>query len=133
MRTAVDTSVLLDLLSPDEAAAERSDVALQGAASVGELIVCDLVLAELGPALGGRSVGEFARDWQLRYTPCTLEVAELAARHFAEYLARGGKRGRVVADFLIGAHAKLLADRLLTADSGFRRDYFADLPLIAPQ
>jgi predicted nucleic acid-binding protein len=68
----------------------------------------------------------------LRFVPCTLEVAELAARHFAEYLERGGRRGRVVADFLIGAHAKLLADRLLTTDLGFRRDYFADLTLILP-
>ena len=132
MKTAVDTSVLLDLLSPDPMVAERSDLALQDAADAGELIVCDLVLAELGPALSGQAVGEFARDWQLQFEPGTLEVAELAARHFAEYLARGGKRGRVVADFLIGAHAKLLADRLLTTDSGFRRDYFTDLTLIVP-
>lgn len=132
MKTAVDTSVLLDLLSPDPRVAERSDLALQAAGDAGGLIVCDVVLAELGPALNGQAVGEFARDWQLQFVPGTLEVAELAARHFAEYLARGGKRGRVVADFLIGAHAELLADRLLTTDSGFRRDYFTDLTLIAP-
>src|SRR5438128_2372931 len=130
MKTAVDTSVLLDLLSPDPVVAERSDLALQEAAEAGELIVCDLVLAELGPALSGQALGEFARDWQLQFVPGTLEVAELAARHFAEYLGRGGKRGRVVADFLIGAHATLLADRLPTTDLGFRRDYFADLTLI---
>ena len=117
-----DTSVLLDLLSPDPVVAERSDLALQEAVDAGELIVCDLVLAELGPALSDQAVSEFARDWQLQFVPGTLEVAELAARHFAEYLGRGGKRGRVVADFLIGAHAKLLADRLLTTDLGFRRD-----------
>jgi hypothetical protein len=132
MKTAVDTSVLLDLLSPDPMIAERSDLALQAGIEDGGLIVCDCVLAELGPALSGQAVGEFARDWQLQFVPGTLEVAELAARHFAEYLARGGKRGRVVADFLIGAHAKLLAGRLLTTDSGFRRDYFADLALIVP-
>ncbi len=133
MKTAVDTSVLLDLSSPDELTAARSDPALQEAASRGELIVCDLVLVELGPALApGASLHEFVRDWHLEFVPATLEVVELAAAHFAEYLARGGKRGRVVADFLIGAHAKVLADRLLTADAGFRRDYFGDLTLVAP-
>jgi len=75
---------------------------------------------------------EFAQDWGLIYVPATLEVAELAAKYFGQYLIRGGKRGRIVADFLIGAHATLLADRLLTTDLEYRRDYFADLELIFP-
>jgi predicted nucleic acid-binding protein len=132
MKTSVDTSVLLNLFSPDPSVAERSDLALQDAAGLGELIVCEVVLAELCPALADQSVGEFMRDWQLEFVPATLEVAELAGRHFAEYLERGGKRGRVVADFLIGAHAKIQADRLLTTDAGFRRDYFTDLTIVAP-
>lgn len=132
MRTAVDTSVLLDLLSPNLEISARSESALHEALGLGELIVCEVVIAELGPALMGRSLGEFMQDWGITFVPSTFEVAELAARAFKKYLSRGGRRGRVVADFLIGAHAKLLSDQLLTTDLGFQRDYFSGLRLRMP-
>ena len=47
-------------------------------------------------------------------------------------LHRGGKRGRVVPDFLIAAHAQQLADRLLARDRGYYRDYFKQLNLWEP-
>ena len=39
---------------------------------------------------------------------------------------------RPVADLLVGAHALLQADRLLTRDRGFYRDYFRGLKVIEP-
>jgi predicted nucleic acid-binding protein len=48
------------------------------------------------------------------------------------YRQAGGTRERVVADFLIGAHALARADRLLTRDRGFCRSYFAELAIIDP-
>ena len=51
---------------------------------------------------------------------------------FRVYLDRGGKRGRVVSDFLNAAHAQLVADRLLARDRGNYRDYFKHLDLWDP-
>jgi predicted nucleic acid-binding protein len=46
---------------------------------------------------------------------------------------RGGRRERVVADFLVGAHALLQCRGLITRDAGFFRDYFKGLKVIVPQ
>ena len=79
-----------------------------------------------------RQLTEFLRDWEIRFVPSSLESATLAAEIFRRYLTRGGRRGRIVPDFLIGAHAQLHADRLLARDRGFYRDYFAKLNLWDP-
>jgi predicted nucleic acid-binding protein len=61
----------------------------------------------------------FLADWNLVFLPSTQPVALLAGEMFRRYLDRGGKRGRVVPDFLIAAHAQQLADRLLARDRGY--------------
>ena len=40
---------------------------------------------------------------------------------------------RTVPDFLIGAHALLQCQGLITRDAGFYRDYFKGLKVIVPQ
>jgi len=47
-------------------------------------------------------------------------------------IRRQRDRDRIVADFLIGAHAKLQAEALLSRDRGFFHSHFKGLRLIDP-
>jgi predicted nucleic acid-binding protein len=132
MATAVDTSVLLDVLLADPQHAVRSESALRKAAAEGGLVICEVVIAEIVPILASASVHEFLADWNLVFLPSSAESAALAGQMFHRYLDRGGKRGRVVPDFLIAAHAQVHTGVLLARDRGYYRDYFQDLKLLDP-
>ena len=133
MITAIDSSVLLDVLCDDPAHADSSEKILRKAMAEGRLIICECVLAEIRPALSESDLREFLDEWRIDFIPSTRETALLAGGHFARYLGRGGKGGRVLPDFLIGAQAHLLADRLLARDRGYFRDYFKELRLMEIQ
>lgn len=133
MLTAVDSSVLLDVVTDSPSCADASERALRRTSAEGGLIVCECVLAEIRPAFAnGKEVEEFLTDWQLNFLPSSRESALLAGEIFAAYLKRRDEPGRIIADFLIGAHAKLHADRLLARDRGYLRDYFSRLKLLVP-
>lgn len=134
MRTAVDSSVLLDVLVADARFADSSEAALRRAAGEGALVVCECVLAEITPAVGASAVDEFLADWELAFVPSTLESAKLAGEMYESYLRRRPRPGgRVLPDYLVGAHAVCLADRLLARDRGYYRDYFKRLRMVEPQ
>jgi predicted nucleic acid-binding protein len=121
----------LDVLLDDPLYVEASEAALRDTAQNG-LVICEVVIAEIIPVLAGASIHEFLSDWQIKFVPSSVESAILAGEMFHVYLERGGKRGRVVPDFLIAAHAQIHADGLLARDRGYYRDYFQKLNLREP-
>src|ERR1039457_1563205 len=132
MPTAVDSSVLLDVLLADPHHAESSEAALREAMAQGGLVANEVVIAEVTPVLAGAAIHEFVFDWQIKFVPSSVDSATLAGEMFRVYLERGGKRRRVVPDFLIAAHAQLHAGGLLARDRGYYRDYFQKLNLRDP-
>ena len=133
MITAVDTNVLIDVLRPDPAFGPASAAALRAAIQRGGLIACEVVWAEVGSRFATPSATQDALG-RLGVGFSALEEADalVAGAMMAEYRRRGGSRDRVAADFLVGAHARGKADRLLTRDRGFFRSYFADLDIVDP-
>ena len=133
MTTAVDTSVVLDVITDDALHASASVEALRRARREGRLIACECVVAETRPALQSNSeLTEMLHDLGIEFVPGSEAAAAMAGQHFARYLERGGPAGRVVRDFLIGAHAQVHADRLLARDRGYLRDYFNELTVMEP-
>jgi predicted nucleic acid-binding protein len=131
MISALDSSVILDVLTADPQFADASEGLLRRAVTEGKLVVGECVLAEITPAFkDAEELKEFMADWGIEYIPSCQESAILAGRNFSRYLSRGGRSGRIVADFLIGAHAVLHADRLLARDRGYLRDYFSELKVL---
>ena len=133
MITAVDTSVLLDILLPDERFLSQSSRALEEATTAGSLVICDPVYAELCVHFEKQSeCDEFLEDNDIRTEPLSRPASFLASRMWRRYRQQGGKRKRILAEFLIGAHAQLHASRLLSRDRGFYRPMFPALPLVDP-
>lgn len=140
MRTAVDTNVFSALLSGDPDSAPEARVALGEAAGKGPLLVSPAVYAELVAGRDPEVVDTFFSDkgidvqWNLG-----ADVWRTAGACYGTYartrMQQGGNTGprRILADFLIGAHALHLAHALLTSDTSIYGTYFPELEIISPQ
>lgn len=133
MITAVDTNVLIDVLSADERFGQSSRDALADCLGGGTVVVCEVVWAETAASFPDVLSAEQAlSSLGARFSATNQLAAGHAAQAWRSYRRRGGSRQRVIADFLIGAHAGAQADRLLTRDRGFYRTYFAGVQLLDP-
>ena len=136
---AVDTSVLVDLLG-DEARAEAAEASLRDALSQGPVVACEVVISEVVAGFGRSSqLVDTLDEMGVVYSAMELRSAARAGemqRRYNERLRSDGRSPvspRTVPDFLIGAHALLQCQGLITRDAGFYRDYFKGLKLIVPK
>ena len=132
MITAIDTNILLDILVPNEKFYEASATVLQESAA-GSLVICDIVYAELCIHFESQQdCDDFLESNEIRVQALTREAHFLASRTWRTYRRQGGRRSRILADFLIGAHAHRQATRLASRDRGFYRKLFPTLDVIDP-
>jgi predicted nucleic acid-binding protein len=130
MITFVDTNVLLDVFLPDPEWGSKSKENLEIAFNQGALIVNEIIYSELSPQFPDKEMLEDAlRQLSIRMVSLDLEVAYQAGKKWQQYRKTVGKRNRVLADFLIGAHAAMRSEKLLTRDRGFYKTYFKELDI----
>lgn len=133
MITAVDTNVLLDVFGNDPRFVATSREALRSCIAQGSLVACHVVWTEIASFFASPEAAVSAMEQVgVEFDPLTRASSLRASTAWREYRRRGGRRTRVVADFLIGAHALTQAERLLTRDRGFYRAYFKRLVVLDP-
>ncbi|NIM99247.1 MAG: PIN domain-containing protein [candidate division Zixibacteria bacterium] len=131
MISAVDTNVLVDVFLPDKKHGEESARLLKSAYDEGALIICDIVYAELVPLFGDRGkLDDTLGTINVSLSSLNASIAFIAGERWGLYRESGGRRTRIITDFLIGAHAITTADRFLTRDRGFYKSYFPELKIL---
>ncbi|MGH9268347.1 MAG: type II toxin-antitoxin system VapC family toxin [Acidimicrobiales bacterium] len=132
--TLVDSNVLLDVLTEDEAWLEWSSGELVRAADAGPLYINPVIYAEvsmrfsriedLDDALPGADYERLDLPW---------EAAFLAGKAFLSYRRNRGTRTSTLPVFFIGAHAAVARLQLLTRDPSRYRTYFPTIALATPK
>jgi len=153
MITAVDTNVPLALLCGDDYA-DAAEAALRGAYQEGRVVITPVVYAELaadGQFGAVSDLDEFLADLSIQLVEPSREAVFRAGEKFQQYTDRRPDglqcpscgttqtarcedcdeeltpRQHVAADFLIGGHATIDADELLSFDAAFYGTYFPSL------
>jgi hypothetical protein len=152
MIAAIDTNILLDILIPDEAHSLSSKQLLDQCLEKGQLVICEVVYAELSSQFSPEmELRDFLLDTGIRLVPSSREALYSAGERWRKYARKRARkiqcpscgqrisipcpkchrivelRDRILADFIIGAHALLQAELLLTRDRGFYHTYFKEL------
>ncbi len=116
--------MLLDIIGADNLFGERSKNRLVRCAIEGILVINPIIYAEVGACIDSiEELDELLSVKLFRREPLPWDASYLAGRAFRRYRSRGGSKNRVLADFLIGAHAAVTKMSLITRDQGYSKQF----------
>lgn len=130
----LDTNTVIYLIEPSSSKHRWAVDAVKLAQDRSRLAVSAIVLGEL--AARPMAIDDISFILEMigaDAVPVSDRAAIQAGHAHARYRANGGKRERLLGDFLIGAHAVASDAALITADTGRYRTYFPELNLITPE
>jgi len=129
----IDTNILIDVYARDRIWEERSAAAIELAASREQLVINDVVYAELSPGFEQMKVLDdvLAQTHILRIAIPKFALF-LAGHAFRRYRRQNGTKTGVLPDFFIGAHAVVEDAQLLTRDARRIQTYFPTVGIISP-
>ncbi len=128
-----DSNALLDVITDDPIWSAWTLEAFAMAAIRGELVINQVILAEVAPGFSSYDDLNAAIPSQtFRRESLPWEAAFIAGQAHRIYRERGGARRTPLGDFYIGAHAFFRGYTLITRDAARYRTYFPRLRLIAP-
>lgn len=152
MITSIDTNILLDILLPDKKFAIDSKKLIDFHNQKGQLIICELVYAELASQFQSeRVLNKFLNDTSIKLVYSNEKTLALSGERWRNYsknrkntlqCTNCGKkfsihcphckhtasvRQHIISDFIIAAHALIQATLLLSRDRGFLKSCFSDL------
>jgi predicted nucleic acid-binding protein len=140
MRTALDTNILSQIWSgqpsADAITEKLSNARAEGALVVSAPVFVELAAMPIAKVQSSQRVENLLREMNVAIDfVLGEEVWRLAATAFAAYAIRrrhsgGGSPKRLLADFVIAAHAMLMADRFMTRDVNLYAQDFPNLRLI---
>jgi predicted nucleic acid-binding protein len=136
MKTALDTNVISAMWSR-EPSTPRLALALDTAKRQGTLVLSPPAFAEClaHPFYTEAQIESFFADTGITVDLRLLDdIWALAGRRYRQYSVRRRQfqpepPRRILADFLVGAHALLQADQLITLDTNFYRTNYPELRL----
>jgi predicted nucleic acid-binding protein len=127
----VDSSALVALLT-DERTADWVENTLNSRRKLGGVFINQIVFSEIC-ALFNSEAEVFAklRDVVER-ADLTWSATFPAGKAYRLYKSRGGRKPRMLPDFLIAAHAKALGWTLITNNAADVKNYFPGLSVLEP-
>jgi predicted nucleic acid-binding protein len=134
MITAIDSNILIDVIGSPSRFTDPAIHALDEARQQGALIISPIVVAEIAGHFSSASQQEKClREMGLRLIDFSMEDSYHAGQAYIAYKSRSkDPKPRMLADFMVGAHASLQADQLMTRDRGYYRTYFPKLKIVEP-
>ena len=129
----VDANVVIDAL---EMGSEWHDWSVKQItrASASDAFITYIVAAEVGGRVDSQERLRRALDaLALPIREMDLNAAYLAGKAYRQWIKNGGRRGVILTDLLIGAHAASVGASILTRDARRFRTYFPELDLITPE